>query len=59
MNYIIENIGTIIVALVVFCVLFLIIKSQLSTKKKGACGGCSGCSAGKSSSCLSQPIIKK
>ena len=50
MNFISQNIGSIVVGAVLFLIVFLVVKKLIRDAKNGKCSscvGCAGCSAGK------------
>ncbi len=66
LNFIIDNIGSIIVSLVLVLIVFIAVRSMIKDKKSGkcscggscgSCGGCSGCAM--SGACCKGNVEKK
>ena len=43
MTFLVENIGTIFVGVLVLAVLAVIVRSLVRNRRQGVCSGCSGC----------------
>jgi len=58
LNFLITNLGTIIVAVILLLIVTAIIMKLVSDKKKGGCASCDGCSGAchYSSECSSQEV---
>lgn len=58
LGFLMENISTIVIAIVLVAVVTLVVRGMIRDKKAGkCCGGCSGC--GGSSGCHGHSPVKK